>query len=566
MPTYSFLIKGRAKSEKKSLFCWFESKSDSRAEREIMNILEDADIATGRGADYQLPVRIDFPVFDDLPVEYSLDETWFDRYDLAEDGRTCRKIMVMPAAPAVSAVPTVNDAPSVPEVPAFAQNMAVPQDESSAPAASRHIVTITAQDATFVQRVLGAWLYGAFTEIHTDQCVAITSLQHDMEATYPQNVLLALKNIPQLLHCFPETIFDLVDAIKTVWPASDKSPELAHLLSFATEWVNSHNNAHELNTGKVPTRDDITARWIEKQKTTAPVTPAYPAAPVPAAPKLDRPAGFPFTLDSLDIEIACALLPMDFDIHEIPGPIARRAKEMVANREEPWRQWSQKLRKVDGILDHSRETIFSLIRDAVPDVHLMPGSHQAWIDYRLSTESAINEVSNSVNTLLDSPVFTTDGPAAQPEVKNLGDGKFSVDGLAEPEREGPFYLKNPSTGKCRQIYNQVNLRTLLAMGYIEITFEEYLDVSFTGEVEEIESAPNAENTGNVQMEKTDSPEGENGFQLPAGESNDAQQEVPALPLIALDNLEHRIALVEKKLAYLGNIGIEFQHIELESFE
>lgn len=58
MSNYAYLIKAKAKSaDAKSLFCWFSEKSDSRADREILNLLEDAGISVGRGADHQLPIR-----------------------------------------------------------------------------------------------------------------------------------------------------------------------------------------------------------------------------------------------------------------------------------------------------------------------------------------------------------------------------------------------------------------------------------------------------------------------------------------------------------------------------
>jgi hypothetical protein len=51
MNNYPYLIKAKAKAnEAKSLFCWFSAKSDSRAERKILDILEDAEINVGRGA------------------------------------------------------------------------------------------------------------------------------------------------------------------------------------------------------------------------------------------------------------------------------------------------------------------------------------------------------------------------------------------------------------------------------------------------------------------------------------------------------------------------------------
>lgn len=99
MNNYPYLIKAKAKAnEAKSLFCWFSAKSDSRAERKILDILEDAEINVGRGASHQLPIRTNWLIVDDLPEEGVLDDTWCDRYELGgEDGLTWQKI-VAPAA------------------------------------------------------------------------------------------------------------------------------------------------------------------------------------------------------------------------------------------------------------------------------------------------------------------------------------------------------------------------------------------------------------------------------------------------------------------------------------
>lgn len=86
MNNYAYLIKEKAKViDTKSIFCWFSAKSDSRADREILNILEDEGITVGRAADHQLPIRTNFPVLDDLPEESVLDNTWCDRYQLDDN-------------------------------------------------------------------------------------------------------------------------------------------------------------------------------------------------------------------------------------------------------------------------------------------------------------------------------------------------------------------------------------------------------------------------------------------------------------------------------------------------
>ena len=66
MNNYPYLIKAKAKAnEAKSLFCWFSAKSDSRAERKILDILEDAEINVGRGASHQLPIRTNWLINDE---------------------------------------------------------------------------------------------------------------------------------------------------------------------------------------------------------------------------------------------------------------------------------------------------------------------------------------------------------------------------------------------------------------------------------------------------------------------------------------------------------------------
>ncbi|MDR8242458.1 hypothetical protein FPK82_29835, partial [Acinetobacter baumannii] len=75
------------------------------------------------------------------------------------------------------------------------------------------------------------------------------------------------------------------------------------------------------------------------------------------------------TIDTLDIEIALATMPMDFDIYNFPASIHRRAKEIVQKKESPFKEWSAALRKVAGILDYSRAAIFALIRGATSDIH-----------------------------------------------------------------------------------------------------------------------------------------------------------------------------------------------------
>ncbi|WP_256935248.1 PD-(D/E)XK nuclease-like domain-containing protein, partial [Citrobacter braakii] len=92
------------------------------------------------------------------------------------------------------------------------------------------------------------------------------------------------------------------------------------------------------------------------------------------------------TLDTLDLEIACALLPMDFNHFEIPGSILRRAKEIVTKKEEPWKSWSSILRNQPGALGVNRTAIFNLVRIAPENIHLTPVAHLEFVNQTMTAE------------------------------------------------------------------------------------------------------------------------------------------------------------------------------------
>ena len=73
-----------------------------------------------------------------------------------------------------------------------------------------------------------------------------------------------------------------------------------------------------------------------------------------------------------------------FYIYEIPGSVYRRAKEVVLNKESPFKEWSAALRATPGILDYSRAAIFALIRSAHPEFYHYPGRLQGYINAYLT--------------------------------------------------------------------------------------------------------------------------------------------------------------------------------------
>nr|WP_311764498.1 3'-5' exoribonuclease [Escherichia coli] len=123
----------------------------------------------------------------------------------------------------------------------------------------------------------------------------------------------------------------------------------------------------------------LTKEWMKGNRVSR-ITRTASGANAGGGNKTDRNPNLVHTLDTLDVEIAAATLPMDFNIYEIPGSVYRRAKEVVLKKESPFKEWSAVLRATPGILDYSRAAIFALIRSAHPEYYHYPGRLQGYIN------------------------------------------------------------------------------------------------------------------------------------------------------------------------------------------
>lgn len=423
MNNYAYLIKAKAKSQAKTLFCWFSAKSDSRAEREILNLLEDKEIDVGRGADYQLPVRTNWFIVDDLPEEGVLDDTWCDRYELMEDGLTWQKIVAAPT-------------PTPTSVAQDAADVAGEDSSNQSTLSEEKVIDLHAYGKySFEKKVFGTWLYGIFDNLTSEQLQEIARVELDMDETYAQNVMLAARDFKArpIEHVFPETLADLFTATKSIWPANGKAPMLNDLITFFAEWINTHQSDRA-------SRDDVTAKWFAKHNKATPdkqpIVRTDVGTNAGGGNKTDRNPELTHTLDSLDIEIALATLPMDFNIYDIPGGVYRRAKEIVSKKESPFKEWSSALRKRAGILDYSRAAIFALIREAREDIHNFPELLSRHINKCLTeskhekpSEETLKAARHNPEESWEKEISEKLATEHQPEIANIGGGIYSVEGL-----------------------------------------------------------------------------------------------------------------------------------------
>lgn len=375
---YAFYLKAKQKTGKPSLFIWFDAKNDDRAQRDLANYIEDAELEP---KDYFKAARTDYPVYNDLPPEGEFSNTWCDRYELADDKRTWQII-----SEADKQLRQNQEAAGAAEngrstaKPQVVQEQQKPAGEYLATNLDKHTV------------IAAAWLYGReCLKLNEEQLKAAKALVMDDAQRYPQNVILALTSLKQHEFIYPDMPIVAIAAMKAVWLPFGKAPELGKLCQFATEYLDA----------KVEERADVITKWqtggakpvekVEEQRRTESgailTNGTEPATGTP----ID-------SLQMLETVIGCALYPSDFDISNPPGSIIRAVTEMKKRNDKTLNAWNEQLSNTPGVLQFSREAIVALIRGAEENLHLTPGALRTYINANL-IEIDANTVQQKTETV-----------------------------------------------------------------------------------------------------------------------------------------------------------------------
>ena len=246
-----------------------------------------------------------------------------------------------------------------------------------------------------------------------EQYEAISALEMDTDNSYVQNLLLAAENCEEIKGYDTKDLWRYTDAIRKVF-SQEKRHELALVLRFTKIWAETN----------YIDRGILAREWAAGNRISS-VQRTDSGTNADGGYVTDRGVGAHHTMDTLDLEIACALLPMDFHHFEIPSSVLRRAKEIVAKREEPWKSWSAILRNQPGVLSVNRAAIFNVIRIAPENIHHTPVAHLEFVNKTMTAE-----FNSAVELLpLSEPVVEVEAQATQPKVENLGGGIFSIDAL-----------------------------------------------------------------------------------------------------------------------------------------
>ncbi|VFT24860.1 exodeoxyribonuclease [Salmonella enterica] len=314
----------------------------------------------------------------------------------------------------------------------------------------------------------------------------------DTDNSYVQNLLLAAENVEAFKKAIEHDIHKIVNAVKKVFPVDGKTPELATVIQFLKTWFETEHIDRGL----------LVKEWAKGNRVSA-IQRTESGANAGGGNKTDRNPDYEHTLDTLDVEIAMATLPMDFNIYELPGSVYRRAKEIVKKKESPFKEWSAALRATPGILDYSRAAIFALIRSAHPEFYHYPGRLQGYINANL-TET---DHENPTEEALTAARHTPEKDAVEEANRQLAAARGEyVEGISDPN--DPKWVKTGTS----QPTTEPELVKNVGNGIFDVSA--LMQNSSTHGTE-----TNPEITSNVQVQEADSDEKQAGDAVQAGEGD-----------------------------------------------
>ncbi|HCD2251517.1 TPA: 3'-5' exoribonuclease [Escherichia coli] len=351
-------------------FYWTTAKKLSVAISRCITAMDDNDYDED---DFKKPVRVHLPVVNDLPPEGVFDTEFCNRYEKGgEDGITI--VFIAPS-------------PSVQEKPASTDNTNVNGED------------MTEIEENMLLPVSGQELPIRWLAQHSSEKPVTHVAREELQALHiaraeelPAVTALAISHKTKLLD--PLEIRDLHKLVRDtdkVFPNPGNSD-----LGLITAFFEAYLDADYTDRGL------LTKEWMKGNRVSR-ITRTASGANAGGGNKTDRNPNLVHTFDALDVEIAAATLPMDFNIYEIPGSVYRRAKEIVLKKESPFREWSAALRATPGILDYSRAAIFALIRSAHPEFYHYPGRLQGYINANLTETDHENPTAETLMAARHTP-------------------------------------------------------------------------------------------------------------------------------------------------------------------
>ncbi|MCU7147290.1 exonuclease [Salmonella enterica] len=390
---YSYYIKVKNESARKRLgfpfaFWWKTESSEAAATARLAVSMLDAGFEP---TDFAKPVRVNFPVVNELPPEGSFDTTFWQKYELGgEDGKT---LTLIPGAPATDAHD--EKAEECADDAGAKESGTDTSDNDECQDCEVSVATLP-----FPQRVLHIFTYAAADKKYLHHATRaqrrhITVLEMEQENSYIQNLLMVLRKSEQVEKLDNATLFRLTEAIKTVFSVT-QNHQPWEFENFVTAWLNAEH----------PDRGLLVKEW-QKGNRVSRITRTASGANAGGGNLTDRGEGFIHDQTSLARDVATGVLArsMDVDIYDLHPAHAKRVDEIVAENKPPFSVFRDKFIAMPGGMDYSRAIVVASVKEAPIGIEVIPAH--------------VTEYLNKVLT-------ETDHATPNPEIVDIACGRSSA--------------------------------------------------------------------------------------------------------------------------------------------
>ncbi|EJT7912261.1 exodeoxyribonuclease VIII [Salmonella enterica] len=355
---YSFYYKVKNESARKRLgfkagFFWCTAKKQSL----VLSRGELAMDAAGFDeADFARPVRVHFPVENDIPPEGVFDTKFCEnREPGGEDGKTLT--LIPGAASGVTDTEEDSDNDECQDCEVSVATLPLPQR-------FLHIFTYAAADKKYLHHATRG------------QRRHITVLEMEQENSYIQNLLMSIRDIARLEKQDNADMLRLTDAIKTVFSVT-KNHQPREFKNFISAWLDTEHIDRGL----------LVKEW-QKGNRVSSINRTPSGANAGGGILTDRGEGVIHDKVSLARDVAMGVLArsMDLNIYNLHQAHSKRVDEIVADNKPPFDVFCKAFLNMPGGMDYSRAIVVASVKEAPIGIEAIPARVTEYLN-RVLTET-----------------------------------------------------------------------------------------------------------------------------------------------------------------------------------
>ncbi|EHO9245512.1 exodeoxyribonuclease VIII [Escherichia coli] len=367
----TFALHCEAKNDKvrkrlgiKGGFFWTEARKLSVAVSRCIAAMDDAGYDED---DFKKPVRVNFPVVNDLPPEGVFDTEFCNRYEKGgNDGITMMAIPFDDNINGEDATTAGDDNDNLDgTIPDDVEKSESPDSDDNCSECEIPVATLS-----LTHRFLHLFFFskdedGKYRHHATpEQRNQVIRLEMDTEDSYLQSLLTAVRSHPELDKLTNYHLGRLAQSVgKAFSHSTTRHIGPAEFDKFISTWMKTDYVDQGL----------LTKEW-QKGNCVTGITRTPSGANAGGGNLTDRGEGFTHNQASLARDIATGVLArsMDVDIYNLHPAHAKRVEEIVAENKPPFSVFRDKFIAMPGGLDYSRAIVVASVKEAPIGIEAIP--------------------------------------------------------------------------------------------------------------------------------------------------------------------------------------------------